>query len=88
MREIAMDGALEQNGRIVGELVKMLQARQLTPESYRPALLGLVGRSHRTWKDMISIYVEEKQDDWDWWLPCEAYVYNGARHTGTGFSPN
>ncbi|POM70943.1 Gag-pol fusion protein, partial [Phytophthora palmivora] len=27
-------------------------------------------RFHRTWKDMISLYVSEQQDDWDDFLPC------------------
>ncbi|EGZ12921.1 cyclic AMP-dependent protein kinase-like protein regulatory subunit [Phytophthora sojae] len=53
-----------------------------------PALLGLVERFHRSWKDMVAMYVAEAQDDWDQWLHCSAYAYNGARHSGTGYSPN
>ncbi|ETN08093.1 hypothetical protein PPTG_11961 [Phytophthora nicotianae INRA-310] len=51
-------------------------------------LLGLVERYHKVWKDMVSLYVREKQDDWDEWIPCAAYAYNGARHGTTGYSPN
>uniref|UniRef100_H3H759 Integrase catalytic domain-containing protein n=1 Tax=Phytophthora ramorum TaxID=164328 RepID=H3H759_PHYRM len=88
VREIVMDGAPELNGAVVEALVSMLQAKQITPVPYRPALLGLVERFHRTWKDMVAIYVSEAQDDWDRWLSCAAYAYNGAKHSGTGFSPN
>ncbi|KAE9288914.1 hypothetical protein PF008_g26010 [Phytophthora fragariae] len=88
MRELVMDGAPELNGRVIEELVNLLQARQMTPVPYRPALLGLVERFHRTWKDMVSLYVAEAQNDWDRWLPCAAYAYNGARHTGTQLTPN
>lgn len=42
MREIVMDGAPELNGAIVKELVNTLQATQVTPVPYRPALLGVV----------------------------------------------
>eukprot|EP00644_Phytophthora_capsici_P001694 jgi/Phyca11/107793/e_gw1.14.352.1 len=62
--------------------------KQISPVPYRPALLGLVERFHRTWKDMVAILVSEAQDDWDAWLPCAAYAYNGARHSSTGYSPN
>ncbi|EGZ11290.1 hypothetical protein PHYSODRAFT_520168, partial [Phytophthora sojae] len=34
------------------------------------------------------MFVSEAQSDWDRWLPCAAYSYNGARHSGTGYSPN
>ncbi|OWY99560.1 RNA-directed DNA polymerase [Phytophthora megakarya] len=88
MRELVMDGAPELNSEVVKELVTALQASQLTPVPYRPALLGLVERFHRTWKDMVAIYVAEAQNDWDRWIQCAAYAYNGARHSGTGYSPN
>ncbi|KAE9270147.1 hypothetical protein PF001_g28918 [Phytophthora fragariae] len=37
---------------------------------------------------MVAMYVTEAQDDWDQWLYCAAYAYNGAKHSGTGYSPN
>ncbi|KAE9262265.1 hypothetical protein PR003_g33603, partial [Phytophthora rubi] len=88
MREVVMDGAPELNGKVLDALVKALQAKQLTPVPYRPALLGLVERFHRSWKDMVAMYVTEAQDDWDQWLYCAAYAYTGAKHSGTGYSPN
>ncbi|GMF29522.1 unnamed protein product [Phytophthora fragariaefolia] len=88
LRELVMDGAPELNGRVIEELVSMLQARQVTPVPYRPALLGLVERFHRSWQDMVSMYVAENQEDWDDWVPCAQYAYNGARHSTTGYSPN
>ncbi|KAE9313118.1 hypothetical protein PF008_g19822 [Phytophthora fragariae] len=88
MREVVMDGAPELNGKVLDALVKALQVKQLTPVPYRPALLGLVERFHRSWKDMVAMYVTEAQDDWDQWLYCAAYAYNGAKHSGAGYSPN
>ncbi|OWZ22373.1 hypothetical protein PHMEG_0002931 [Phytophthora megakarya] len=86
--ELVMDGAPELNGEVIGVLVDLLQARQVTPVSYRPALLGLVARFNRSGKDMVAIFVSEAQGDWGHWLPCTAYAYNGAKQTSTGFSPN
>ncbi|KAE9076116.1 hypothetical protein PF006_g28197 [Phytophthora fragariae] len=68
MRELVMDGTPELNGAVVEALVNALQAKQLTPVPYRPALLGLVQRFHRTWKDMVAMFVSEAQSDWDRWL--------------------
>ncbi|KAG6604545.1 Gag-pol fusion protein [Phytophthora cinnamomi] len=39
MREITMDGAPELNGKVIDALVDVLQAKQITPVPYRPALL-------------------------------------------------
>ncbi|GMF48742.1 unnamed protein product [Phytophthora fragariaefolia] len=88
LRELIMDGAPELNGRVIEELVALLQARQTTPVPYRPALLGLLERFHRTRKDLVNMYVAEEQIDWDNWLPRALYAYNDARHTTTGYSPN
>lgn len=87
-RELLTDGAAELTGDVVTQLVNMLQARQSTPVPYRPNLVGLVERFNRTWKDVVSIYVEERQRVWDEWLPSAAFAYNSARNTVTGFSPN
>ncbi|GMF63051.1 unnamed protein product [Phytophthora fragariaefolia] len=65
MWEVVMDGAPELNGAVIKELVKLLQARQTTPVPYRPMLLGLVERFHKVWKDMVSMYVNDGQNDWD-----------------------
>ncbi|GMF55250.1 unnamed protein product [Phytophthora fragariaefolia] len=88
MREIVMDGAPELNSAVIEALVDMLQTKKITPVPYRPVLLGLVKRFYRSWKDMVAIFVSEAQDDWDHWLACSAYAYNGARHSSTGYSPN
>ncbi|GMF47516.1 unnamed protein product [Phytophthora fragariaefolia] len=87
-RELVMDGSPELNGEVVKKLVQTLQARQATPVPYRPMLLGLVERFHKVWKDMVAMYVDEHQDDWDQWVPCAAYAHNGARHGTTGYTPN
>ncbi|KAE8877511.1 hypothetical protein PF002_g27329 [Phytophthora fragariae] len=88
MRELVLDGAPELSGKVVAALTDLFQTKQISPVPYRPALLGLVERFNRSWKDMVSIYVAVAQNDWDRWLPCAVYAYNGARHSATGFSPN
>ncbi|KAE8969722.1 hypothetical protein PR001_g27418 [Phytophthora rubi] len=88
MREIMMDGAMEFGSKATAELLELMQVKQSTPVPYRPKLLGLVERFHRTWKDIVSLYVDEGQDDWDDFLPSALYAYNSSRHSTHGFQPN
>ncbi|KAE8984368.1 hypothetical protein PR003_g24798 [Phytophthora rubi] len=75
----------ELNGKVLDALV---QAKQITSVPHREGLLGLVERFHRSWKDMVVMYVAEAQDDWDQWLYCGAWAYNWAKHSSTGNSSN
>ncbi|KAE9263450.1 hypothetical protein PR003_g33156, partial [Phytophthora rubi] len=88
MCEIMMDGAMEFGSKATAELLELMQVKQSTPVPYRPKLLGLVERFHRTWKDIVSIYVDEGQVDWDDFLPSALYAYNSSRHSTHGFQPN
>ncbi|KAE8982744.1 hypothetical protein PR001_g23636 [Phytophthora rubi] len=51
-------------------------------------MVGLVERFHRTWKECVSLFVNESQDDWDEWVDCALYAYNSAVHSTTHFTPN
>ena len=86
-RELMCDNAAEFVSVVVRELIELLQAKQQTPVPYRPNLLGLVELFNRTWKDMVAMYVEESQRDWDEWISMACYAYNASRHTTTGFAP-
>ncbi|GMF39116.1 unnamed protein product [Phytophthora fragariaefolia] len=88
MREIMMDSAMEFGSRATAELWKLMQTKELTPVLYRPKLLGLVEKFHMTWKDMVRMHVSEGQDDWDDFLSCALYAYNGSQHATHGFQPN
>ncbi|OWZ18122.1 hypothetical protein PHMEG_0007837 [Phytophthora megakarya] len=84
MRELVKDGTPELHGQVIDALVDLLQAKQLTSMPYRPAPLGLMETFHRSWKNMVAVYVAEAQNDWDHWVHCATYAYNGARHSESG----
>ncbi|KAE9359323.1 hypothetical protein PR003_g816 [Phytophthora rubi] len=88
MREIMMDGAIEFTSKATGELLDFVQVKQATPMPYRPNVLGLVERFHRTWKDIVSLCVDESQVDWDDFLPRALYAYNSSNHATHGYQPN
>ncbi|KAG1697111.1 hypothetical protein DVH05_028627 [Phytophthora capsici] len=88
-RELLTDGAPEMTGNVIDELVNMLQAKQINPVPYRPQMIGLVERFHRTWKDCVSVFMQdESQKDWNLWVKFAAYAYNSAQHSTVKLSPN
>jgi hypothetical protein len=88
MREIMMDGAMEFGSKVTAELLALMQVKQATPVPYRPNLLGMVERFHRTWNDIVSLYADEEQTDSGNFVPSALYAYNSARHAMHGFQPN
>ncbi|GMF42788.1 unnamed protein product [Phytophthora fragariaefolia] len=88
MREIMMDGAMEFGSQAINELLELMQVKQSTPVPYMSKPLGLVERFHRTWKDRVSLYVNEVQNDWYDFLPCALYAYNRSVHATHGYQPN
>eukprot|EP00644_Phytophthora_capsici_P015145 jgi/Phyca11/40959/gw1.75.65.1 len=67
----------------------MAQVKQITPVPYRPQLVGLVERFHRTWKDCVAVFMPEgSQKDWNLWVRFATYAYNSARHSTVLLTPN
>ncbi|OWZ06646.1 LOW QUALITY PROTEIN: hypothetical protein PHMEG_00021072 [Phytophthora megakarya] len=86
-RELLTNGAPEMAGDVIDKLVMMLQARQTNPVPYRPQLIRLIERFHRTWKDCISTFMsDERQNDWNLWVKCASY--NSAEHSTVALSSN
>ncbi|KAE9289896.1 hypothetical protein PR003_g25429 [Phytophthora rubi] len=88
-RELLTDGAPELAGKVIEDLVQLLQARQINPVPYRPQMVGLVERFHRSWKDCVATFMQDdKQTDWNLWVKFAVYSYNSARYSTVALSPN
>ncbi|KAE8888166.1 hypothetical protein PF005_g23800 [Phytophthora fragariae] len=88
-RELLTDGAPELTGKVIEQLAILRQAQQTNPVPYRPQMIGLVERFHRTWKDCIATYMsDERQRDWDVWVDFAVYAYNPGQHSTVLLSPN
>ncbi|KAE9190778.1 hypothetical protein PF002_g24674 [Phytophthora fragariae] len=88
-RELLTDGAPEMTGLVLDQLVSRLQAKQTNPVPYRPQMIGLVERFHRSWKDCVATFMaDDKQNDWSGWVQCAVYAYNSANHSTVALSPN
>ncbi|GMF39151.1 unnamed protein product [Phytophthora fragariaefolia] len=62
-RKLLTDGAPETVGKVIEKLVDVLQAKQTTPVPYRPQIVCLVERFHRSWKDCVSAYMSSSAQD-------------------------
>lgn len=88
-RELSTDGAPELTGIAIERLVAMPQAEQINPVLYRPQMIGLVERFHRTWKDCVATYMQaDAQNDRATWVPFAFCAYNSGRHLTVALSPN
>jgi hypothetical protein len=88
-RELLTDGAPQMVGKVIEQLVVLLQAEQTNPVPYRPQMIGLVERFHRSWKDCVATFMSSSaQNDWNLWVKFAVYAYNSARHSTVALTPN
>ncbi|UYV65991.1 K02A2.6-like, partial [Cordylochernes scorpioides] len=59
----------------------------LKTTAYHPQTNGLTERLNKTLTDMLSMYVDAEQKNWDEVLPFVTFAYNTAKQETTGFSP-
>ena len=61
---------------------------KLTTSAYHPSGNGGVKRVHDTMAQMLAIFSNEHQNDWDAHLPHVEYAYNNSVSAATGLAPN
>ncbi|UYV63068.1 K02A2.6-like, partial [Cordylochernes scorpioides] len=64
-----------------------LDEDQIHHTAYHAQTNGLTERLNKTLTDMISMYVDVDQKNWDSILPYVTFAYNTARQETTGYSP-
>lgn len=74
--------------RLFQEVCKLLEIRKTRTTPYHPSSNGMIERFNQTLVNMISMYVDRKQVDWDAQLPLLTSAYRTCEHAGTGFTPN
>ncbi|BHF62235.1 hypothetical protein SprV_0200521600 [Sparganum proliferum] len=73
---------------LLAELCSLLQINKTRTTPYHPEGNGLVERTNRTIKRILSAFVDrESSDAWDEHLPQCLLAYRTAVHDSTGFSP-
>ncbi|KAK3102810.1 hypothetical protein FSP39_014067 [Pinctada imbricata] len=70
------------------EMCSLLGIHKTRTTPYHPQSDGMVERFNRTLATMLSAYVNERQSDWDTFIPYVMMAYRSVRHETTGFTPN
>ena len=70
------------------DICKALDIYKPRTSPYHPSGNGMVEVFSKTLLNMISVYVNDNQKDWDIFLPLLTSAYRSCAHDSTGLSPN
>ncbi|GFU73770.1 transposon Ty3-I Gag-Pol polyprotein [Trichonephila clavipes] len=87
-RVIITDRGAVFRSRLVSSLVDLCNIdHRFIVTAYHPQTNGLTERFNKTLADMLSMYVDVEQKNWDEILPFVTFAYNTAKQETTGFTP-
>ncbi|UYV84067.1 hypothetical protein LAZ67_X001053 [Cordylochernes scorpioides] len=86
-REIVTDRGRNFQSKLIQELANCCGIIKRSATAYHPQTNGLTERLNRTMADMLSMYVDLDQKNWDEILPFVTFAYNTAKQEATGFTP-
>ncbi|UYV62591.1 hypothetical protein LAZ67_2001247 [Cordylochernes scorpioides] len=86
-RFLISDRGSQFTSNLMKEVMKMCKVKHCFTTSYHPQTNGLTERLNRTLINMISMYVNTDQKNWDKILPFITHAYNTTIQETTGYSP-
>ncbi|GBM15783.1 hypothetical protein AVEN_262939-1 [Araneus ventricosus] len=86
-REMISDQGRPFLSNLVKDTNQLCQTSHLLTTAYHPHTNVLTERFNKTLVDMLSIYVDVEQRNWDTIIPFVTFAYNSAKQDTTGFSP-
>ncbi|GFV91891.1 transposon Tf2-6 polyprotein [Trichonephila clavipes] len=86
-RVIITDRGAVFRSRLVSSLVDLCNIDHRFTTAYHPQTNGLTERFNKTLADMLSMYVDVEQKNWDEILPFVTFAYNTAKQETTDFTP-
>ena len=87
-RQIHSDQGREFESLLISHLCQLLHIKKTRTTPYNPKSDGMVERANRTVKQMLSVLVNEAQDNWDDHLPYIMMAYRASVHESTKCTPN
>jgi hypothetical protein len=73
--------------QLMAAVLEIFHVKKLNTTSYHPQTNGLTERFNQTLTTMLSHYVNEKQTDWDLYLPYVLFAYRTTPHHSLKESP-
>ena len=73
--------------QFIKELYKALGIKGNPSMAYHPQTDGQTERVNQEVKEFLTIFVNNKQDDWSEWLPIAQFCHNDRQHSATKHSP-
>ena len=70
------------------EMCKILGIHKTRTTPYCPQSDGMIERANRTIENMLSLFVDENQKNWDQMIPLLMLAYRSSIHETTGVSPH
>ncbi|GBO18103.1 Transposon Ty3-I Gag-Pol polyprotein, partial [Araneus ventricosus] len=87
LKEMISDRGRTFLSNLVKTINELCQTSHLLTTAYHPQTNGLTERFNKTLADMLSMYTDVEQKNWDTVLPFVTFAYNSAKQNSTGFSP-
>ena len=84
---LVSDNGREFDNKLSSAVHYLIGQRHTFISAYVSRANGMVENQNRTLKDMLGIYCNENQRDWDTYLPVIAHQYNTTINSATGFFP-
>jgi len=80
-RVILSDQAKNFNDELLTAIMDLFKIRKVTSSGYRPQTAGLIERLNQTLLDMLAIYTDRCQFDWDEFIPYVLHLHIGLATT-------
>ena len=87
IEHIITDNGKEFTANIAGAVYELTNTKHTTTTPYNPQANGKVENQNKTLKDMLAIYCNAQQRDWDTYLGVITHYYRTTVCPTTGYSP-
>ena len=87
-RQVHTDRGSNFTSKLFSQMCSLLQIDKTQTTSYHAMGDGLVERFNRTLEEMLSLFVNKNQKNWDELLPYLLLAYRSSKHTSTGVTPS
>ena len=86
-KTILSDQGTDFMSNLIKELLKLFKTKHITSSPYHPETNGALERSYLTLKDYLKYYINDKQNNWNEFIPFAMFAYNTHIHSATNFTP-